>query len=94
MNVTVIVLAPKTQMPSSLSLNHRKLNDAGAGAAFDSITTARVAPDRGVYRARVPLATATELGGADLEYKVQAQVGSKALVYPAAGTVVVTAIPQ
>jgi hypothetical protein len=55
---------------------------------------ARVAPDRGVYRARVPLATATELGGADLEYKVQAQVGSKALVYPAAGTVVVTAIPQ
>ena len=88
------MLAPKTQMPSSLSLSHRKLNDAGAGAAFDSIAMARVAPDRGVYRARVPLATATEVGGADLEYKVQAQVGSKALVYPAAGTVVVTAIPE
>ena len=55
------------QLPSSLSLSHRKLNDAGAGAAFDSISMARVAPDRGVYRARVPLATATELGGADLE---------------------------
>ena len=94
LDVTVILLAPAAQLPSSLSLNHRKLNDAGAGAAFDSITMARVAPDRGVYRARVPLATATEVGGADLEYKVQAQVGSKALVYPAAGTVVVTAIPE
>ena len=41
-----------------------------------------------------PLATATQVGGADLEYKVQARVGGKALVYPAAGTVVVTAIPE
>ena len=49
--------------------------------------------DRGVYRVRVPLAPATELGGADLEYTVQARVGSEALLYPAAGTVVVTAIP-
>ena len=41
LDVTVILLAPAAQLPSSLSLSHRKLNDAGAGAAFDLVTMVR-----------------------------------------------------
>ena len=39
LNVTVILLAPAAQLPSSLSLSHRKLNDAGVGAAPPSGTS-------------------------------------------------------
>jgi hypothetical protein len=94
MNVSVIVLAKASQLPSSLSLSYRKL---GAAAAFESVTLPRVAPDRGWYTGQVPLtATVEVLGSGDFEYKVQAKLtgGGEALAYPTAGTVVVTAIPQ
>lgn len=93
MNVSVIVLAKASQLPSSLSLSYRKLG----ATAFESVTLPRVAPDRGWYTGQVPLtATVEVLGSGDFEYKVQAKLtgGGEALAYPTAGTVVVTAIPQ
>ena len=61
----MIVLAPAAQLPSSLSLSHRKLNDAGAGAAFDSIAMARVAPDRGGIVPSTPSTRAAPIFQAD-----------------------------
>jgi hypothetical protein len=82
------------QLPSSLSLSFRKL---GVSGDFDSASMARVAPDRGWYSGKIPVdVTPPELlGSGDFEYKVLAKLtDGESLVYPAVGTVVVTAMPQ
>ena len=93
LNVSVIVLAREASLPSSLTLSYRKLG----AAEFESTPLPRVAQGRGWYTGKVPLTQTNLLGSGDFEYRVQATMAAargQTLVYPAAGTVVVTAIPQ
>eukprot|EP01052_Picozoa_sp_SAG31_P028352 SAG31_NODE_2729_length_5177_cov_2.657542_2_plen_210_part_00 len=95
LEITVIVLASQETLPSRISLLHRHLN-GGAAGSFASVSLLRAGTDRGVYTGRLPVAANTpeELGSGDFEYKVEAHAGGIILQYPAAGTVIVTAIPH
>jgi hypothetical protein len=92
LNVSVVVLAKQSLLPSTISLRHRKLG----ASSFETIAMLRVAPDRGWYSGKISVAAVNELlGSGDFEYKVQAKlISGKDFVYPAVGTIVVTAMPH
>ena len=92
MNVSAIVLAKLAQLPNTIRLLHRKL---GHGH-FETILLSRVANDRAWYSGKVPLADVDDvIGSGDFEYKLHATLTSgNSLLYPAAGTIIVTAVPQ
>jgi hypothetical protein len=92
LNVSVVVLAKQSLLPSTISLRHRKLG----ASSFETIAMLRVAPDRGWYSGKISVTAVNELlGSGDFEYKVQAKlISGKDFVYPAVGTIVVTAMPH
>jgi hypothetical protein len=92
LNVSVIVLAKEAQLPDAINIQHRKLG----ASTFEIISVPRVAPGRGWYSGNIPVTSIDDLlGSGDFEYKVQAKLASgKDLVYPAAGTIVATALPH